>query len=152
VLGGLVSRQAHRIEVWIGMRWALLLIPLLLAAAFILESQTAMVWGFTWIGLQTLAGGVFGPLLETYVNRRIPSARRATVLSIKNMLGSVLFMTLSPLLGYAVDAYSLPTALLLMGVTLIVATVGFALAYGRRAQAEKAGFRALNEDLASRAR
>jgi MFS family permease len=118
-------------------RRALLLIPLLLAAAFLLEGQTAKMWGFAWIGLQTLAGGAFGPLLETYVNRRIPSARRATVLSIKNMLGSVLFMTLSPLLGYAVDAYSLPTALLLMGVTLIVATVGFALAYRRWAQAEQ---------------
>jgi hypothetical protein len=72
-------------------------------------------------------------LLETYVNQRIPSTRRATVLSIKNMLRSALFMTLSPLLGYAVDAYSLPTALLLMGVTLVLATAGFALAYGRRA-------------------
>jgi MFS family permease len=132
VLGGLVSRHAHRVEARIGMRGALLLIPMLLAAAFCLESQIRFVWGFTLIGLQTLAGGAFNPLLETYVNQRIPSTRRATVLSIKNMLRSVLFMALSPLLGYAVDAYSLPTALLLMGVTLILAAAGFALAYGRR--------------------
>lgn len=133
VLGGLVSRHAHHIEARIGMRWALLLIPLLLAAAFLLESQTAVVWGFAWIGLQTVAGGAFNPLLEAYVNKRIPSARRATVLSIKNMLGSVLFMTLSPLLGHAVDVYSLPTALLLMGVVLVLVAAGFALAYRRRA-------------------
>ena len=136
VLGGLVSKHAHRVEARIGMRRALLLIPLLLAAAFCLESQTTIVWGFGLIGLQTLAGGAFAPLLETYVNQRIPSAQRATVLSIKNMLSSVLFMTLSPLLGYAVDAYSLPTALLLMGVTLVLAAAGFALAYRRRAQNE----------------
>ena len=41
-------------------------------------------------------------------------------------------LTLSPLLGYAVDAYSLPAALLLMGVALIATAGGFALAYGRR--------------------
>jgi MFS family permease len=131
VLGGLVSKQAHRVEAWIGMRRALLFIPLLLAAAFILESQVSLVWGFSLIGLQTLAGGAFSPLLETYVNQRISSARRATVLSIVNMLRSVLFMTLSPLLGYAVDAYSLPVALLMMGVALGVAATGFALVYGR---------------------
>ena len=55
------------------------------------------------------------------------------MLSIQNMLRSVLFMCFSPLLGYVVDAYSLPTALLLMGITLIVVVVGFALAYGPRA-------------------
>jgi hypothetical protein len=58
------------------------------------------------------------------------------VLSIQNMLRSVLFMGFSPLLGYAVDAYSLPTALLWMGVTLILVAVGFGMAYGRRAQWE----------------
>ena len=131
VLGGFVSRQAHRVEAWMGMRRALLSIPLLLAAAFVLESRVAFVWGFSLIGLQTLAGGAFNPLLETYVNQRIPSARRATVLSIVNMLRSVLFMTLSPLLGYAVDAYNLPTALLMMGIILGMVAAGFALAYGR---------------------
>jgi hypothetical protein len=131
VLGGYVSRQAHHVEARIGMRGALLWMPLLLAAAFRMESQVTATWGFALIGLQTLAGGAFGPLLETYVNQRIPSARRATVLSIQNMLRSALFMCFSPLLGYVVDAYSLSTALLLMGVTLIVVAVGFALAYGR---------------------
>jgi hypothetical protein len=44
----------------------------------------------------------------------------------------VVFTTLSPLLGYAVDVYSLPTALLLMGLALIVTAGGFALAYRSR--------------------
>jgi hypothetical protein len=46
------------------------------------------------------------------------------------MLHSVLFMTLSPLLGYAVDVYSLAATLIWMGVTLILTAGGFALAYG----------------------
>jgi MFS family permease len=132
VLGGLVSRYARHVEARLGMRGALLVIPLLLSAAFLLESRTRAMWGAGLIALQTLAGGAFNPLLETYVNQRIPSARRATVLSIKNMLRSVLFMALSPLLGYAVDVYSLPTALLLMGVVLVLTAGGFALAYGSR--------------------
>ena len=136
VLGGVVSKFAHHVEDGLGVRWALLLIPLLLAAAFCLECQVHAVWGAGMIALQSLAGGTFAPLLETWVNQRIPSSRRATVLSIKNMLHSVLFMTLSPLLGYAVDAYSLPTALLLMGLILVVTAGGFALAYrsGRKSR------------------
>ena len=61
------------------------------------------------------------------------------MLSIVNMLRSVLFMCLSPLLGYAVDAYSLPTALLQMGVLLGLVAAGFTLAYGRWGAARSTG-------------
>jgi MFS family permease len=125
LLGGFVSKHAHRVEARIGVRYALLAIPLLLASAFLLQSQVTAVWGFVLIGLQNIAGGGFRPLLETYVNERIPSARRATVLSIKNMLGSVLFMALSPLLGTVVDHYGLSVALMAMGITVIVLALVF---------------------------
>jgi MFS family permease len=129
LVGGYVSRQAHKVEKKIGMRSALLFTPLLLALAFILESRFAFVLGFLFITLQSIASGFFSPLLADYINVRIPSSRRATVLSIKNMVNSVLFMTLSPLLGHFVDLYSLPSALLLMGAVLVVTSIVFFAAY-----------------------
>jgi hypothetical protein len=45
------------------------------------------------------------------------------------MINSVLFMTLSPLLGHFVDLYTLPRALLLMGIVLIVTSMVFSVAY-----------------------
>jgi uncharacterized membrane protein len=68
-------------------------------------------------------------LLADYINVRIPSSKRATVLSIKNMVNSALFMTLSPLVGHLVDLYSLTTALLLMGGTLSVVAFVFYVLY-----------------------
>jgi MFS family permease len=129
LVGGYVSRQAHRIEERLGMRSALLLVPLLLALAFILESQFVFILGFLFIALQSVASGLYSPLLADYINARIPSSKRATVLSIKNMVNSVLFMTLSPLLGHFVDSYSLPSALLLMGAVLVVTSFVFLAAY-----------------------
>jgi MFS family permease len=132
LVGGYVSKQAHRIEAKIGMRHSLLLIPLLLASAFVLESQFVFVLGFLFIFIQSVASGCFGPLLGDYINKRIPSSKRATVLSIKNMVNSLLFMTISPLIGHFVDLYSLTTALFLMGMALVVISLIFFLAYQKR--------------------
>jgi MFS family permease len=129
LVGGYVSKQAHRIEKRLGMRSALLLSPLLLALAFVLESQFPFILGFLFIGLQSIASGLFSPLLADYINARIPSSKRATVLSIKNMVNSVLFMTLSPLLGHLIDVYALPSALLLMGTALVVTSFVFLALY-----------------------
>ena len=134
LVGGYVSKQAHRVEARIGMRNSLLLIPLLLATAFVLESQFVFALGFLFIFIHSAASGCFSPLLGDYINRRIPSSKRATVLSIKNMVNSILFMAISPLVGYVVDLYSLPTALLLMGTTVTAVALIFFLAYQKRAE------------------
>jgi MFS family permease len=129
LVGGYVSRQAHTIESKMGVRRALLFIPLLLALAFLLESQFAFALGFLLIFMQSIASGLFSPLLATYIHTRIPSSKRATVLSIKNMVNSLLFMTLSPLVGAWVDRTSVPDALFLMSVVLVVTSLVFFVTY-----------------------
>jgi MFS family permease len=139
LVGGYVSRQAHRIEARLGMRRALLWAPLVLALAFVLESRFAFILGFLFIALHSVASGLFSPLLADYIHSRIPSSRRATVLSIKNMANSVLFMTLSPLLGHVVDRYALPSALLAMGAVLVVTSLAFAALYRAERRPVEAG-------------
>jgi hypothetical protein len=135
VIGGFSARQAHWLAVRVGMRHALLLIPLGLAVVFILQSQFMFAFGFIFIFMHSLFSGPFHPLLEDYINKRVPSSRRATVLSIKNMVNSVLFMIFSPFIGYLVDLYSLTTALLLMGSVLFVISLVFYLAYQQKPNA-----------------
>ena len=118
LVSGYASKNAYKIENRLGMRKSLLLIPLLLATAFALESQLIFRLSFLFISLQAIASGWFSPLLEDYINKRIPSSRRATILSVKNMINSLMFIVVSPLIGHIVDLYSLTTALLLMGITL----------------------------------
>jgi MFS family permease len=135
LIGGFSARQAYRLENRVGTRNALLIIPLGLAAVFILESQFIFGLGFIFIFAHSLFSGPFHPLLEDYINKRIPSAKRATVLSIKNMVNSLLFMTFSPLIGYFVDLYSLTSALLMMGLTLGVISLVFFFAYQKKTEA-----------------
>jgi MFS family permease len=132
IIGGFTGKQAHRIEKAIGTRNALLLIPLGLSIVFIFESQFIFVWGLLFIFMHSAFSGPFHPLLEAYINQRIPSSKRATVLSIKNMVNSLLFMGFSPLIGYFVDLYSLRTALLLMGSILMILSLVFYIVYQKQ--------------------
>jgi hypothetical protein len=109
----------------------LLAIPLGLGCVFMLESHFLFLFSFLFIFLQSAVSGLFSPLLEDYVNRRITSARRATVLSIKNMLSSLLFLTLSPLTGGLVATISLPAVLLRLAVGIGLTAIGFYIAYAR---------------------
>jgi len=129
VIGGYAAKQAHRIEGRLGIRTTLALVPLLLALALVLESQFLSVFGFAFIMIHAIASGCFHPLLSDYINQRIPSARRATVLSLKNMLNSMLFMTLSPLVGHCIDHHSLPQVLLPMGGIVTALSLVFATVY-----------------------
>ena len=127
LLSGFASKYAFKIEGKIGISKSLLFIPLILALAFLLESRFAVIIGFLFIFLQSISSGYFSPILAGYINSRIPSSRRATVLSTKNMLSSILFAILSPLLGFFIDICSLQTALLLMGIILVIVSIIFYL-------------------------
>jgi MFS family permease len=132
VIGGFMGKQAHRLEKSTGTRFALLIIPLGLVAVFLLESQFTSLLGFAFIFIQSIFSGPFHPLLGDYINKRIPSSKRATVLSIKNMVNSLLFMVLAPLIGRFIDLYSLTTAFLLMGVILLIVSLVFFSAYQKQ--------------------
>ncbi len=125
LISGFVSKQAYKIENKIGMRNSLLFIPFLLGLSFILESQFIFIFAFLFIFLQEISRGYFSPLLEDYINSRISSSKRATVLSIKNMLSSILFVIFSLSIGYFVDIFSLITALLVMGIIVIILSIIF---------------------------
>ncbi len=127
------SSRAHAVERVLGLRRSLLILPaaglvfVLLglvrsAAALPLVFAGAALWGFGH------------PLFMDGINRLIPSETRATVLSVGNMAGCLMFVVLSPLFGRLANVLSLRTAYLLLGVFVLV-YAGFALLYGRRVKA-----------------
>lgn len=62
--------------------------------------------------LPTIAFGIYSPLVRVYVNRRLNGCRdRATVLSTEGMARRFGFALFSPLVGAAVDLWSLSAAL-----------------------------------------
>ncbi len=52
---------------------------------------------------------------KEYINRLISPDKRATVLSVKNMIGRFLFTIIGPFIGWTRDAYTFKTAFLPAG-------------------------------------
>jgi MFS family permease len=72
-----------------------------------------------FIGLGFI-GGIQNPLFANYINHRIPSQRRATLLSIQNVVFSLIIAWFNPLGGIVADRWGLQTTYALYGVTAFV--------------------------------
>ena len=81
----------------------------LVYAAIALIDHLGAIAFFVILGL---ARGAQMPLMEGYLNRRIPSHLRATALSLNHMGWALIMLPFLPVFGSVVDAYSLPTVFL----------------------------------------
>lgn len=119
IFSGIGSSQSHRMEKLIGHR-ASIILPLAIGACFlalgVLRTRLAVPLvfanGFLW--------GLAGPLLMNDLNSHTPSRVRATVVSVSNMAGGLVFAALSPLFGFLTDAAGLRTALAATGVFFLI--------------------------------
>ena len=74
-------------------------------------------WGGILFGfLFKIGRGVLGVLFMEALNERIPSAFRATVISLSQLGLRASFCLLGPLVGYGIDAWGLPFVLSALGV------------------------------------
>jgi len=63
--------------------------------------------------------GINGPVLNDYINSCVSSDIRATVLSVKSLVGRLMFVLLGPLVGWVNDSYSLSVAFVVCGFTFL---------------------------------
>ncbi|MBP7708661.1 MFS transporter [Candidatus Pacearchaeota archaeon] len=117
-IGG--SKFAHNIEKKLGETKSLWLIVLLPTLATIFMGITPFLFGIFFIYLHQFVRGFNLPVIQDYTNRRLSSNKRATLLSIQSLAGSLLFVILSPLFGWIADTYSLNTSLILVGSTFLI--------------------------------
>jgi hypothetical protein len=68
------------------------------------------------------------------LNERIPSAFRATVISLSQLGLRVSFCLLGPLVGYGIDAWALPSVLSALGILFSIVFVGLLLPVAYREQ------------------
>lgn len=117
------SLLAHKFEALLGRRTALISLVLLPVLGYGLLSAFPWLWAIVFIEIFFFVWGISTPILKDYINRIITSDIRATVLSVKNLIGRLIFALVGPVIGWATDTYSLPTALALAGVIYSVAGV-----------------------------
>jgi hypothetical protein len=87
---------------------------------------------FGWAGILfgfvfKIGRGVLGVLFMEALNERIPSAFRATVISLSQLGLRGSFCLLGPLVGYGIDAWGLPSVLSALGILFSIVFVGLLL-------------------------
>ena len=118
---GLFSMMAHRIEGLLGRRWSLVSLIFLSSATYLFLSRFQALWALPILFVFYFVRGINGPVLDDYINRLVPSEIRATVLSVKNLVGRLMFVLIGPVIGWINDAYSLGAALFVAGVAFLCA-------------------------------
>lgn len=116
LLAGLVgSLLAGRISNTSGTR-ALFFGPLAGAACFAALAGAPGLAAYAALPLLIGISSCVEPIATGYINRRIGSERRATVLSIASMFRSLVLAALAPGLGYATDQWGLREAFTIGGI------------------------------------
>ena len=124
-LGG--SLAAGRVAAWAGPARACLVGPLFGAFGFLALSLTPGLGAYAAFPLLMAVSSCVEPIATGYINRRIGSARRTTVLSIASMWRSLFLAALAPGLGFATDQWGLREAFAIGGVVAAVSALAFGL-------------------------
>jgi len=114
-LSGITGLFASRVEKRLGPRGILLVMPLLLI--LVLWGVALTPWSRLFFIATGLLEGVIIIAVSDYINRKIPSETRATVLSFQSMIFSAFMILLFPLVGLAGDRFSLGTAFTMLALT-----------------------------------
>ena len=120
LLGIVAALFAYRLVGLIGIGRTMLLCPV---AIFVTAIGLGSFDHIAAFAFYPLAGVIFAmsfPVLSTYFNDRIPSASRATVLSIYQLTFSLFVVLFEPILGWLADTRDFPTAYMVAAIILAV--------------------------------
>jgi MFS family permease len=102
LLAAMVALRAHQLRRRMGegpLIWGLLG---MLAASFLLLTVLPGPWALSMLAVQAAATGLYAPLVKPIINRETPdSGRRATVLSIENIMRRAAMLVFLPVAGVA---------------------------------------------------
>lgn len=145
---GIVSALvAYRFVARAGQRTAFFAMPLALAGCYFSLAGVGGMWVYAAFLPVGLVAGMQNTVLTTYVNKRIPSERRATLLSVQSVAGSVMLGIMEPAAGIIADAWGL-RPLFLVFALLAAVVAPLILLFWARADAHDHHAAALAVDAA----
>jgi MFS family permease len=122
----------------LGERAAFASLPVALFICGAALGTTASAWAFpAFLGVAAVRG-LHNPLLASYVNRRIESRRRATVLSVQSAAGNTMMALAWPLGGVVADRFGLRPVFLGYGVGALILAGTALYAWSRAERTEGA--------------
>lgn len=123
---GWFSFSAHKIESALGEKRMIILLAITVFAAYLFLGIGMSIWFVPFILLFYFVRGANNPIFNSYINRLVSNDRRATVLSVRQLIVRVVFSIVGPFVGWISDSFSLGAALLITGS--IFAVLGIASA------------------------
>lgn len=115
---------------------ALLVGPMAGAGCYLLLAVTPGLAAYAALPLIIGVSSCVEPIATGYINRRIGSERRATVLSIASMFRSLVLAALAPGLGYATDQWGIAEAFTIGGAMALASALVFGVPVVLRATRE----------------
>lgn len=122
-VAAVMATQTYKLEARFKMKGILTFVSFLAILGF---------WGMTIEGIEPYAffllGGAEGVMFVSmgdYINKRIPSEKRATILSLQSMIFSLFMIILFPVIGYIGDLVGLGKAFMLIAVISTLVLGGF---------------------------
>ncbi len=112
---------------------------LLLALAGLPAAGLALfdtLWAWVFYPVNSLCYALIQPLVSDYLNQRIPSAQRATILSMHQLLYSLMLVPLEPVAGMAADTWGLPSGYAIAATALALPAVPLLLLWRRALRTE----------------
>lgn len=120
---GISSVFAYKVENWIGKKYTLAIVIIMLAIGYFLSGIYITLWGMVFLFLFYFVRGIATPVLKNYINQYTQSEVRATMLSVRNFIIRIMFAGIGPLLGWMTDHVDLNSAFMLAGGIYLVASV-----------------------------
>jgi predicted MFS family arabinose efflux permease len=125
---------AYRVSGTFGFRWTFIGSFVLLAGSYALLGSWDSIYAFAAIGVVMVIMSMTLPVVVDYLNQRIPSNQRATILSFRQLLTSIAIVSVQPAQGFIAQHVSLQ-AMFWATAGFITVTVPLALLYWLRVDA-----------------
>lgn len=132
IVAALASKNAHRI-MRITKKRTMTFLSSMIIVSFIILGVTKVWIGFLAITLQQIARGLYHPIISKYMNKHIPSNKRATILSLYSLIANLVVATASPFIGMLGDGVGVFSSHLILAGIMIVLTF-ITLSYLRHIQ------------------
>jgi MFS family permease len=140
--GMLGALLAARVAGQNGTRRALFIVPLAGGTGCLALALTPGMGAYAAFPMVVLVGSMLHPLSTGYVNRRVGSERRATILSMQGMVMSLVMAAMVPALGFATDTWGLGMAFTACAVVAVASLAVFGRPLARAREAVEAAIAA----------
>jgi sugar phosphate permease len=130
-VAALAGKLAWWFELRLGSKTILASLILISGLATLAMGVYAVLFSFAFIYLHQVVRGFYKVIISNQVNQRVSSNLRASVLSIFQLSGSLLYAMIIPFIGWYADVYDVQQAFVISGTTALLCGIP-ALYYLRR--------------------